>query len=54
MMALRDWFHVPHVDSVLEQGMFAALEELQDHNTGFEGPYRLNPLSLHQCNAFSY
>jgi hypothetical protein len=22
-------------------------------DTGFEGPYRLNPTSLHQCNVFS-
>jgi hypothetical protein len=22
-------------------------------DTGFEGPYRLNPMSLHQCNVFS-
>ena len=22
-------------------------------DTGFEGPYRLNPMSLHECNAFS-
>ncbi len=22
-------------------------------DTGFEGPYRLNPMSLHECNVFS-
>jgi len=21
-------------------------------DTGFEGPYRLNPTSLHECNVF--
>ena len=23
-------------------------------DTGYEGPYRLNPMSLHQCNVFSF
>lgn len=37
LLAARDWFDVPEVDSIMEQGMFAALEELLDEGTGFWG-----------------
>ena len=37
LMAARDWFDIPEVDSIMEQGMFPALEELIDDNTGFWG-----------------
>jgi hypothetical protein len=37
LLAMRDWFDVTEVDSILEQGMLPALEELLDENTGFWG-----------------
>lgn len=37
MFALRDFFHVPYVNDVLEYGMYPALEELLDENTGYWG-----------------
>ncbi len=37
LLAARDWFGASEVDAVLEQGMFPALEELLDENTGFWG-----------------
>lgn len=37
MLALRDFYHVPYVDEVLEYGMFPALEELLDPETGYWG-----------------
>lgn len=37
LMALRDWFGADQVDQLLEQGMYPALEELLDENTGFWG-----------------
>lgn len=37
LFALRDWFDVKEVDRVMEEGMFAALEELQDPATGYWG-----------------
>jgi hypothetical protein len=37
LLAARDWFDVPEVDSIMEQGMLPALEELLDENTGFWG-----------------
>ena len=37
LMAVRDWFDMPGVDSIMEQGMFPALEELLDESTGFWG-----------------
>jgi len=37
LMALRDWFDMPEVDTILEQGMLPALEELLDESTGFWG-----------------
>ena len=35
---MRDWFDITEVDSILEQGMLPALEELLDESTGFWGP----------------
>ena len=37
MFALRDFYGVPYVDEVLEYGMFPALEELLDPETGYWG-----------------
>ncbi len=37
LFALRDWFGVVEVDKIMEEGMFPALEELLDENTGFWG-----------------
>ena len=37
LFALRDFYHVPYVDEVLEYGMFPALEELLDEKTGYWG-----------------
>ena len=37
LMAMRDWFGVSDVDSILQQGMFPALEELLDPDTGYWG-----------------
>ncbi len=37
LMALRDWFDFPAVDELLEQGMYPALEELLDEETGYWG-----------------
>lgn len=37
MFALRDFFGVPYVNDVLEYGMFPALEELLDPETGYWG-----------------
>lgn len=37
MLALRDFYGVPYVDEVLEYGMFPALEELLDPETGYWG-----------------
>lgn len=37
LMAMRDWFGITEVDSVMEQGMLPALEELLDESTGFWG-----------------
>ncbi len=37
LMAARDWFDISEVDSIMEEGMFPALEELIDENTGFWG-----------------
>lgn len=37
LFALRDWYGVSEVDKVMEEGMFPALEELLDENTGFWG-----------------
>lgn len=37
LMAMRDWFGITEVDSILEQGMLPALEELLDESTGFWG-----------------
>lgn len=37
LMAQRDWFGADNVDSVLEHGMYPALEELFDPQTGYWG-----------------
>jgi len=37
LLATRDWFGADQVDSVLEHGMYPALEELLDHRTGYWG-----------------
>ncbi|KAA0988786.1 hypothetical protein [Dyadobacter aurulentus] len=37
LVAARDWFGISEVDKVLEEGMYPALEELLDENTGFWG-----------------
>jgi hypothetical protein len=37
LLAARDWFDVPEVDSIMEQGMLPTLEELLDESTGFWG-----------------
>ena len=37
LMAARDWFGVSEVDSLMERGMFPALEELLDDATGYWG-----------------
>ncbi len=37
LFALRDWFGVGEVDKIMEEGMYPALEELLDENTGFWG-----------------
>ncbi len=37
LFALRDWFGAGEVDHLLEQGMYPALEELFDEQTGFWG-----------------
>lgn len=37
LMALRDWYHVPYIDELLEKAMYPALEELQDEQTGYWG-----------------
>ncbi len=37
LMAARDWFDATEVDSIMENGMFPALEELLDERTGFWG-----------------
>lgn len=37
LFALRDWFGAGEVDKIMEEGMYPALEELLDENTGFWG-----------------
>ncbi len=37
LMAMRDWFGVAEVNSIMDQGMYPALEELLDEKTGFWG-----------------
>jgi hypothetical protein len=37
LMAMRDWFDVSEVDTIMERGMLPALEELLDEKTGFWG-----------------
>ncbi|WP_257669410.1 hypothetical protein [Parapedobacter tibetensis] len=37
LFALRDWFGVSEVDKIMEDGMYPALEELLDEQTGFWG-----------------
>jgi len=37
LMAARDWFGVSEVDSIMERGMYPALEELLDESTGYWG-----------------
>lgn len=37
MLALRDWYGVPAIDEALEYGLYPALEELVDENTGYWG-----------------
>lgn len=37
LLALRDWYGVSEVDKVLEYGMYPALEELVDEQTGYWG-----------------
>ena len=37
LFALRDWFGVSEVDKIMEEGMYPALEELLDEQTGFWG-----------------
>jgi hypothetical protein len=37
MFAARDWFNIPEIDNILEEGMYPALEELLDEKTGFWG-----------------
>lgn len=37
LFALRDWFGVSEVDEVMEAGMYPALEELLDEETGYWG-----------------
>lgn len=37
LMAMRDWFNVSEIDSIMEKGMLPALEELLDENTGYWG-----------------
>ena len=37
LFAVRDWFDRPEVDAIMQQGMYPALEELLDENTGFWG-----------------
>ena len=37
LMAMRDWFDVSEVDSIMEEGMYPALKELVDEKTGFWG-----------------
>lgn len=37
LFAMRDWFGVSEVDSVMEEGIYPALEELFDEETGYWG-----------------
>gem|GEM_PF-797054 len=37
LFAMRDWFGITEVDQIIEEGMYPALEELIDENTGFWG-----------------
>jgi len=37
LFAARDWFDVADVDSIMERGMYPALEELLDEDTGYWG-----------------
>lgn len=37
LFALRDWFGVAEVDEVMEKGLYPALEELLDEETGYWG-----------------
>lgn len=37
LMAVRDWCDRPEIDTIMQQGMYPALEELLDENTGFWG-----------------
>jgi hypothetical protein len=69
LFAARDWFGAAEVDRVMEQGMYPARTHIMlgswfyplsiawiAHmlgDTGHEGPYRLNSMSLHGSNVFS-
>lgn len=37
LMAVRDWYGVPEVDRIMEEGLYPALEELFDEKTGYWG-----------------
>jgi|SRR6218665_163549 len=37
LFALRDWFGIKEIDQIMRDGMFRALEELLDEETGFWG-----------------
>lgn len=45
MLALRDWFGYDTIDTILENGMRPALEELLDEQTGFFGTAQGAPLN---------
>ncbi len=39
LFAMRDWYGISEVDKIMEEGMYPALEELIDENTGFWGTH---------------
>ena len=45
LLAMRDWFGITEVDRIMEEGMYPALEELQDEATGFWGTHLGAPLT---------
>ncbi len=45
LMAMRDWFGISEVDRIMETGMYPALEEVFDEQTGFWGTHLGAPLT---------